>query len=90
MPREIPAKFRTQLFAARRENLVSPARHRPQESTMDLNTAKQMVGQVVQDSMGSDIFGVLECITPDGWAGIRGPFNRYDELPLSRIEIDPT
>lgn len=61
---------------------------------MDLNTAKQMVqqgGVVVQDTLrDSDIFGVLEKVTADGWAGIRGPFNRYDELPLSRIEIDPT
>lgn len=58
---------------------------------MDLNTAKQMVGQVVQDTLdGSDIFGILEEVTADGWVGIRGPFNRYDELPLSRVEVDPT
>lgn len=57
---------------------------------MDIETAKQMVGQVVQDSMGGDIFGVLEKVTPDGWVGIRGPFGRYDELPLHRVEIDPT
>lgn len=58
---------------------------------MDLNTAKQMVGQVVQDTLdGSDISGILEKVTADGWVGIRGPFNRYDELPLSRIEVDPT
>ena len=60
---------------------------------MDLNTAKQMEkqgGVVVQDSMGSGIFGVLEKVTEDGWVGVRGPFNRYDELPLARVEVDPT
>lgn len=61
---------------------------------MDLDTAKQMVkqgGVVVQDTLAdSDIFGILERVTADGWVGVRGPFNRYDELPLSRIEVDPT
>lgn len=57
---------------------------------MDINTAKQMVGQVVQVKGFEDFFGVLETVTADGWAGIRGPFNRYDEVQVERIEVDPT
>jgi hypothetical protein len=57
---------------------------------MNVETAKQMVGQVVQDKMGGEIFGILEYVTADGWAGVRGPFKRLDEIQVSRLELDPT
>lgn len=56
---------------------------------MNLETAKKMVGQAVQ-AKDSDIFGVLEYVTADGWAGIRGPFRRLDEIQVGRLEVDPT
>ena len=56
---------------------------------MDITTAKQMVGQSVQ-AKDSDIFGILEYVTADGWAGVRGPFKRLDEIQVNRLEMDPT
>lgn len=56
---------------------------------MNNETAKQMVGQTVQ-AVDSDIFGTLEYVTADGWAGVRGPFRRLDEIQVSRLELDPT
>lgn len=56
---------------------------------MTTTEAKQMVGQAVQ-ATGSDIFGVLEYVTADEWAGIRGPFGRLDEIQVARLEVDPT
>ena len=57
---------------------------------MDINTAKRLVGEVVQDSLGGDIFGILEYVTADGWAGVRGPHRRLDEVQVVRLEVDPT
>lgn len=62
---------------------------------MDLNTAKQMVGKMgaVVQVIGSEdptAFGILETVTEDGWVGVRGPFNRYDEYRPEQLEIDPT
>lgn len=56
---------------------------------MTLTEAKKLVGQMVQ-AVDSDIAGVLEYLTVDGWAGIRGPFRRLDEVQVARLEVDPT
>lgn len=60
---------------------------------MTTDEAKSLVGvkgAVVQDSMDTGIWGKIEYVTEDAWAGIRGPYNRLDEVPVSRLEIDPT
>lgn len=60
-----------------------------------IEQAKQWIGAVVQ-SDSSDIWGILEYITPDGWAGVRGPKlpgterGRLDEIQVGRIYPDPT
>jgi hypothetical protein len=62
---------------------------------MDLITAIHLAGQgsVVVQVKGSEdptAFGILERVTEDGWVGVRGPFNRYDEYRPQQLEIDPT
>lgn len=62
---------------------------------MDLITAIQMAeqGNVVVQVKGSEdpsAFGILETVTPDGWVGVRGTFNRYDEYRPEQLEVDPT
>lgn len=57
---------------------------------MDMQTARQMVGQVVQDNLGGDIFGILREVKPDGWAVVEGPHKRIDEIQVWRLELDPT
>jgi hypothetical protein len=57
---------------------------------MDMQTAQAMVGQVVQDKLGGDIFGILREVKPDGWAVVEGPFRRQDEIQVWRLEVDPT
>lgn len=56
---------------------------------MDKQTARQMVGQMVQ-GVDSEIAGILEYVTADGWAGVRGPHRRLDEIQVERLELDPT
>lgn len=67
------------------------------ERTMALTIemAKELVGKMgaVVQVIGSDditAFGKVEKVTPDGWVGIRGPFNRYDEYQPSQLELSPT
>lgn len=57
---------------------------------MDTTTAQQMIGRAVQVKGDASFFGVLEYVTLDGWAGIRGPGRRLDEVQVSRLELDPT
>lgn len=62
---------------------------------MDVSTAQLLVGQVVQ-AADSDVWGILEYVTEDGWAGVRGPKmpgmekGRLDEIQVSRMVLDPT
>lgn len=56
---------------------------------MTKQDAVKMVGWVVQGK-DSDIFGILEYVTEDGWAGIRGPYNGLDEIQVERLQISGT
>ncbi len=57
---------------------------------MTQTQAQKMVGKMVQDKLGSGIFGKLVEVKADGWAVVRGPYNRLDEVQVSRLEVDPT
>lgn len=54
------------------------------------NTNSGLVGKVVQDTMGSGIWGTVLSIKPDGWAVVKGPGGRIDEIQASRLVVDPT
>lgn len=56
---------------------------------MTKTEAQKVVGFVVQ-SDDSEIFGILEYVTADGWAGVRGPRGCLDEIQVGRIYPDPT
>lgn len=66
--------------------------------TLTVEQAKKMVGQMgaVVQAVDSDIWGILEYVTADGWAGVRGPkmpgmeTGRLDEVQVGRLIIDPT
>lgn len=52
--------------------------------------ANELVGKVVQDTLGSGIWGKVLAVKPDGWAVVQGPGGRIDEIQASRLVVDPT
>lgn len=60
--------------------------------TLTVEQAKKMVGQMgaVVQAVDSEIWGIIEYVTADGWAGVRGPGKRLDEIQVSRIFLSRT